>query len=633
MITEIKFPRELTEPLGLKQAEMRNLKPIVVLAGPNGAGKSRYLQLLHQIVKDRAEILAELMRLQEANNKSGGGIVWEVRIEKEEQKLAAHKSLVPFTQAPWTTARIPKAIELSYSLQTLANKSVFGRENDGDPLSMPPAEVSKVVDANRSGGFEHALRSVHAYFYEVARAIYEAGHSRFQEHPAIRMGLEDAKEFNRVLRALLSAEIEPELNEHRHVLAHFRGRPFTPKELSKGELVLAVWAILLHRQKGWLRGAYLLIDEPENHLHPDVCIRALTRLQQEILGPEGQIWLATHSVPLIAHAGIESVHLVDDGSITYAGNKIEVVLDRLLGGPEGRSKLRALMANADALAFDVFAAQSLLPPGVVSAREGDEQQLQMAKAAQALGAGKENVRILDFAAGRGRLAAALKSAGSQANRRFTYYAYQDPRFSDPRDQQECLEHIQSLGQPGEPARYLVDTLEGFTVRDAERMDLVVMCNVLHEIPVEDWQHGFERIHDVLARDGYLVILEDQLPAVGELPHANGYVVLNEPALQHLFGSKDAIIRVSLEKEGRLTAFAVPKAFLKKATPETIGRALASVKRMAEERIRLIRSKRRDERSFQEGRLHAHFTLLYANAQLASRQFPDPDRRADSTQTA
>jgi SAM-dependent methyltransferase len=443
------------------------------------------------------------------------------------------------------------------------------------PLSVPPDDVDRVVAANQTGGFGNAVSSVYDYFFEVARAMYEA------KHP-------------------------------------------DPQELSMGELVLAGWAIVLHRQKAWLRGACVLIDEPENHLHPDVCIRALNALRNEILGPQGQIWLATHSVPLIAYAGIESVHFVDNGAIEYAGNKIGKVLDRLLGGQEGRTKLRALMADADEIAFDNFAAQCLLPPGVVSAQEGDPQQFQMVKAAKNLGVGKENIRILDFAAGRGRLAAALRDAGLVANRRFTYYAFQDPRFSEASDGRECIEHIRRLEQPGEPESYLVGTLEGFTVRDAGRMDLVVMCNVLHEIPVGDWQHVFERIHDVLADDGQLVILEDQTPSVGELPHADGYVILNEPALQHLFGSKDAVLRLSMEKDGRLTAFAVPRVFLKRVTPQTLGRSLASVKRMAEERIRCIRDKHRGQRSFQDGRLHAHFSLLYANALLASRQFPEPD---------
>lgn len=278
------------------------------------------------------------------------------------------------------------------------------------------------------------------------------------------------------------AEIEPSLNDKLQVVARFRGRPFNPEELSKGELILAVWAIILHRQKEDLRGAYLLVDEPENHLHPDVCIRA-------------------------------------------------------------------------------------------------------------------------------------------------------PRFLDPNDRSECIKHIQGLGQPGEPETYLVDTLERFTVPDAERMDLVVMCNVLHELHVGGWQHSFECIHHVLADDGHLVIFEDQTPSIGELPHADGYVILNEPALQHLFGSKNAVMLLSPARGEKLTAFAVPRTFLKKVTPETIGKALGSVKRMAEERIRSIRDRRRNERSFQDGRQHAHFALLYANAHLASQQFPEPEERSAPPRTA
>lgn len=185
---------------------------------------------------------------------------------------------------------------------------------------------------------------------------------------------------------------------------------------------------------------------------------------------------------------------------------------------------------------------------------------------------------------------------------------------------------------GEPETYLVNTLEGFTAPDAERMDLVVMCNVLHELHVGEWQRSFERIHEVLAEDSHLVIFEDQTPSSGELPHEDGYIVLNESALQHLFGSKNAVMPLPSERGERLTAFAVPRKFLKKVTPKTIGKALGSVKRMAEERLRVIRDKSRNDRSFQDGRLHAHFALLFANAHLASQQFPEPEERSAPSRT-
>ena len=572
MFTEFDFPGSLTSKRGLQPASLRNLGQLVVLVGPNGAGKSRYLQIAEFIISDIGTAQDQF--------ESAQALYGSLKMSADE--LAKHlKRIAPGLRGAERGGKA-KVVTLTY-----ASSQDYGQ----DPLTVPPNEADSRVASNTSGGFESASESIYDYFFEVARALHDAKHPDTRDLPAIQQGLEDARAFNQILKALLLAEIEPGLNANRRVIARFRGRVFNPRELSMGELILAGWAIVLHRQKAWLSGSCVLIDEPET--------------------------------------GIESAHFVDGGAIEYAGNKIEKVLDRLLGGPEGRTKLRALLADADEIAFDVFAAQSLLPPGVVSAQDSDPQQAQMVNAARDLGVSKENVRILDFAAGRGRLAAALLGARAAANRRFTYYAFHDPSFSDPGDRRECLEHIQSLEQEGAPASYLLDTLEGLMVRDAARMDLVVMCNVLHEIPVSDWQRCFGRIHDVLTEDGHLVILEDQFPPTGELPHANGYVILDELGLQHLFDSKEAILPMPAKKDGRLTAFAIPRAFLPRVQPQTIGRALASVKRKAEEQIRQIRAKGKPERTFQLGRLHAHFTLLYANAQLASREFPDPDKRTEA----
>ncbi|MFY0581555.1 hypothetical protein ACN28S_51380 [Cystobacter fuscus] len=155
------------------------------------------------------------------------------------------------------------------------------------------------------------------------------------------------------------------------------------------------------------------------------------------------------------------------------------------------------------------------------------------------------------------------------------------------------------------------------------MDLVVMCNVLHEIPVRQWLECFARIHEVLADDGQLVILEDQFPSVGELPHANGYIILDDLALMELFGSQEAVRTLSLEKNGRLTAFGIPRQFLRNASASTIHKALEKVKRKAKNGLRLLREEGQERRSFQMGRLHAHYALLHSNALLALDEYQMP----------
>jgi predicted ATPase len=168
---------------------------------------------------------------------------------------------------------------------------------------VPPGAIEKQADAGTQEGFSGAAISVPAYFHEVARIFYDSEHPRQKESGLLAQRLEDAHAFNRVLEKFLGARIECGLDARGRPLAFFRGRRFLPEELSEGEQILIIWTILLHRQKEHLRGAVVTIDEPENHLHPDACIRALDALRSDdILGPEGQIWLATHSVPLIAYA-------------------------------------------------------------------------------------------------------------------------------------------------------------------------------------------------------------------------------------------------------------------------------------------------------------------------------------------
>ncbi|MFL5358968.1 AAA family ATPase [Archangium sp.] len=614
MFTEFEFPQWNTHRLGLTPARLRDLKPLVVLAGPNGAGKSRYLRLVNDIVRQAYSEWQDMVRLRgnvkalKSRPQSGPELESYQRhlLELERDRLRVERS------PGWND--YPKVIALTYSADSVP-----------DPQEEPPSRARELVASNKTGGFGSARTSLHAYFYQVARALHDADNPRTTNNPNFQQGFEDAIAFNRILQALLSAEIEPDVDKHGGVVPHFRKRLFQPDELSEGEAILAVWAILLHRQREWLQDACVLIDEPENHLHPDVCIRALFALRNDILGPGGQIWLATHSIPLIAYAGMESVYFVDHGSIEYAGNKIEKVIDRLLGGEQGRARLHTFISDAEEMAFDVFAAQCLLPPDVASAREKDPQQEQMVGIASKIGAHKENVRILDFAAGRGRLAAALKQAGLATNRKFTYYAFNDARFSKKEELQECTQHIRQLELPLPPENYLVDSLYKLTGPGSEPMDLVVMCNVLHEIPVDDWQRCFADIVEVLAEDGKLVILEDQLPNVGELPHENGYVILDEFALKELFNSRSAVMALHSEQDARLTAFAITRSALKQVTSETIGKALGKVMRRAREEIRRIRAVSMNERTYQLGRRHAHFTMLYANAQLALEKYPESGR--------
>ncbi|ATB48224.1 AAA family ATPase [Corallococcus macrosporus] len=638
MFTEIEFPEDLTNKIGLKPWRLKNLKSTVVLAGPNGAGKSRYLKLIEPIIERSRlakEGLEKLHKHAAISSQVTGQDIEAIKNSPDWIKAARKHSkdinLIHPADAPDPSPVIllryptPKEFDFKHESQF---KSLLHRLEKGqwNPMNKTPAEINSLAASNTQGGFYTAQESAPAYLYTVARAIHEAEHPRAKSAPGAQKRLADAELFNRVLHALLGAEIESIPDDELQAIPTFRGRPLDVRELSAGEQVLMFWAIIIHRQRDWLQNAQILIDEPENHLHPDVCIRAINALREEALGHGSRIWLATHSLPLIAHAGIESVHIVDNGAIESSSGKINQMVDRLLGGNDGRIKLQRLLADADTMAIDSFAAQCLLPPEAISARDGDPQQHQMWQAAQRFASEDGHIRILDYAAGRGRLAAALseRNCGTHA---FTYYAYQSPAYSSSDDEKECANHIQQLNQPGDPNAYIVKSLSGLNIAGTNSMNVVLMCNVLHEIPTRDWIRVFKSIHDVLTPNGRVVILEDQLPSVGELPHDNGYVILHGAALMELFGSPDAVEVLPSERDGRLTAFCIHRPSLVNVTPHTVTRALKKVRDHAQEQLRLIRTQHLASRTFQEGRRHAHFAMLYANADLALEEYP-PD--ANST---
>lgn len=629
MFTDFIFPEALANSVGLNEAEARNCKSLVVLAGPNGAGKSRYLNLVPTVVERFLSLPARLEahehghkhfeNLLKTEPPDDHRVHYEKQLVEHAGEIAAIRAIKKTVKWAGQSPSAVKTIPLRYRLAA----TVF-RGNEGftgisprNPHAVPPESVEKQALAGTEQGFDGAATSVPAYFHEVARAFYDSEHPRQRESTLLAKRLEDAHAFNLLLEKFFGARVELGLDKSGRPIAYFRGRPFNPGELSEGEQIIIIWTILLHRQKDRLRGAVVTIDEPENHLHPDACIRALDALKSnDILGPEGQVWLATHSVPLIAYAGLDSVYLVDGGSIEYAGNKIEKVIDRLMGGDGGRTRLRTLLADADDLAFETFAAQCLLPPTVAAPREDDPQQKQMAQAAREIGTGKDDLHILDYAAGRGRLAVSLREQGLRKGRKFTYFAFQDEGYTTEDERRDCLAHIQELGQPLSAESYLVHRLDRLCVPGKTPMDLVVMSNVLHELPVRKWLECFRQIHEVLAADGQLVILEDQLLPVGELPHANGYIVLDDVALMSLFNSDKAIQFQSTARGGRLTAYGIPRSYLLQATTDSIVSALKKVRSMAKQQLLLLRNDSPGERSFQSGRRHAHYALLHTNAQLA-----------------
>ncbi|KRG55889.1 hypothetical protein ARC02_07110 [Stenotrophomonas africana] len=269
------------------------------------------------------------------------------------------------------------------------------------------------------------------------------------------------------------------------------------------------------------------------------------------------------------------------------------------------------------LASNNYAFQCLLPPTVVFTGEGDPQLKQIRSSLNDI-KGSGALRIVDFGAGKGRLVEAL-SSGIEQDVVFDYVAF-DPCLDDETACRTAIERLYGSSD----SRYFNDA-EGLVTSKGERWaDCVVMTNVLHEIPVEDWLRVFSPnglLSRIIKEDGFLLIVEDQQIPVGEMAHQNGFIILNTNELARLFAITESDrqagqFRAGYERNGRLTAHLVSRRLFDRVSTQSRRSALEAVKALAGDRIVQLRS---SEKSYRNGLLHGLWTQQLANATLALQQ--------------
>lgn len=631
MITSIKFGKEHDNHLGLKpnRFHMKNLSKVVVLTGANGSGKTRYFSLIDRVIKafnasiknyskPRKDILRYLEGVDNRLKAESGLIAKNTHIHEEKMKryhalLNMRESINHTLFEGYDKVEKPiKHINFKYGL----------RYGYSDPKHMNFSQATNSVVNIKSMNFESLFQQIHLYLYKLSYSSFMSKHPDWQKDPNLRKQSKKSEDFNKLLSLFLNTKLDYKALQS-PMLAEpiIFNRPFNGEEISQGQRILLSWLISLFEQSESYSETIIFIDEPELHTHPDAIVQALTSFRDDVLGEHGQIWIATHSVPIITFAGTESLYLVEDGKIEYAGNKIDKVMNRLLGGDNGRLNLIEMLADADQVGFCSFAANCLTAPGVADEKDEDFQQTQFCNIAMDKAAKGEELKILEFGAGKGRMAYAL---GQEKNKKeykgclIKYYAY------DPGDQNkdQCIENLMTFygaGEKGDIEKYYTNDIRELTAAGGQRFHAIVMCNVFHEIPYEYWIRELKRIEALLEEDGVLIIMEDQRMRLGEMPHKKGFIVFDQIGLINLFNDTERKIKlIDSQKKGRLTAFEIPKPLISNATTESIIRALDDISQKAMDNIEKMRAG--VDTSSRAGRKHAFHCMQYTNAKLALKQF-------------
>lgn len=620
---------------GLRAGSMTRIPPVVAIAGPNGAGKTRLLDRVKANIQKRlytSRLFEEFKAFVVGDDKDcvddigrsplnldylrplataveslrfdrGRGIVLLGDGTKsglnsylsDVSELASNKfirELSVSVEAP------PKVIEIA-SRPILFDKTATANLKQLKEIRSP---------FNEGGNFTtiatNAARILHQTVYESLAAM----------HPNAPSNERAVARYEK-LQELLTVLMNVELGFDQSAGVSLFGRGIDDARLSEGQTRLLGLCAALFDPGELDDPTVVFMDEPENHIHPAAIINLIDVLERFL--PNGQIWIATHCVPLLAHLDPTSIWCMKDGEVFYAGNRSEEVLTSLLGGDDNVHRLSRFLARPAELAATVFTQECLLSPATVPHVEGDPQTSQVLRLIESKKNDNAPVRVLDWGAGRGRLAVALAEElhrdGTTAESRIEYFAFD---ISED-DADVCLESILHLHQD-ETERHFFRYPHLFEV--LEPVDVVVLCNVLHEVPPEEWVRllGKEGIAGLLEENGVLLLVEDMEIPHGELAHPGGFLLLERPALARLLGNSSCFgfqtFRHSNAKyANRLMAHEIPQPMLKSITAETV---VDSVNWCSDQACRKIRELRdHPDASYQHGRTLALQLQQFANAEL------------------
>ena len=381
----------------------------------------------------------------------------------------------------------------------------------------------------------------------------------------------------------------------------FDNIPFKFESLSPGQRTLLAYAILFFymdmNSKTNLNECIIIIDEPELHLHPLAQIHLINTLRK-LVNEKGQLWIATHSVHILSHLESDEIFLVKDGSITTPKSTTPGEALTELMGFDCVEELETFINSRSEWAYANFMIQCFKDPDVISEINTEDPQYRLFKLFKDFIVGQPTLSLLDFGAGKGRLG---------------YTIQEDPELKD-----KIKYTVVELEKSFHPILKKIKNINGVFPSTnnitGESFDMVLLCNVLHEISPDKWLNLFAEIKRILKKEGYLIIIEDKNLPKGECANDYGYLILNGNSIKKLL-STDVLLEKELENpiyKNRFTFCAVKKEDINSDT-ETL---LSSLKSLNKDLYAEIKEIKKDWKNAANGRLYANKAQLYINSTLA-----------------
>lgn len=630
-ITKINIPKEEYNGDGLDCIKMDRLSEVVIIAGKNGAGKTRIVnKIFHNYTNKKPKHLIDSYHSQiEENENKCKRLNQRIddcqhRLDKEidhdtirhirneinsynlemnqpkQNIISLEKSLIDDTietvelQDVYSYVHfVPKQLTLQ-DCSNFSKKQMISLSTQMESVgvgNLPQCSFSKIqLILDNWVSATHQNSKLHESQKQVAIKNYEK------------------------LKELISIFLDTTLDRTTTDEATLFGFQLGESRLSDGQSILLQYCMAIYSQEIALKDLILVLDEPENHLHPSVIIEVIERIRKCVTN--GQIWIITHSIPLLAHFDPSHIWYVENNKICHAGKTPEKVLNSLLGNEEEIAKLHDFLSLPAQYATSIYASECLLAPCTVITNPDDPQSYQIRKDLLEISSSSK-LRVLDYGAGKGRIISNLAELDNIDQNRLLesidYIAF-DKYYND----KVYCEAAITKAYGNCDKRYFNEYDKLVSVYDKGSFDVIIMCNVLHEIDPKDWLtlfHNGGTISSLLSKNGMLLLIEDHQIPTGEKAYQNGFLVLDTPHLKDLFKiteGDNGFTFSDYRGDGRLKSHQIPKQYLIRIDANSRQEAIKSMKDTSREKILEIRAK---ETNYKNGKLHGFWTQQFANAQL------------------
>jgi len=416
-ITKINIPKSLIQN-GLDTVKMDRLGQIVLLAGKNGSGKTRLLNLISNTIQSKPkasqlatankqienfqkQIKAEQQNVEscqkaiESTTDSNQKIAHEQQKKiHEQQKIRYEENIKQYNdQLSWKLIDTDIQYE-NYSIVPFVPKNLEIK----DCNNFKKSEIDNYSKQIDNLGVNSLTNGTFARIQTTQGRWFNATHQDSNiPNEEKQKAIDDYNKLKELIKIYLDTDLERNIDGEPTLF----GFPLGQSNLSDGQKVLIQLCVAIHCQQNSLDDIVIFLDEPENHLHPSVIIETIERIISK--NPNGQIWIATHSIPLLSYFDPSAIWFVDNNKISYAGSIPERVLNSLLGDEDRLSKLQDFISLPGIFALNRHAFESLFHPIAMITDKDDPQTIQIRDEIKKHLADEKKIRILDYGAGKGRL--------------------------------------------------------------------------------------------------------------------------------------------------------------------------------------------------------------------------------------